>query len=83
LELYFITCINTQIAFFKYPFGGYILEVYRPREEHGLKVFEIRVLRKIFLCKRDEAGGDWRKMNNGELHDLYCSQNITIVWVIT
>jgi hypothetical protein len=59
LELYFITFINTQIAFFKYPIGGYILEVYRPREEQRLKVFESKVLRKIFCVngmKQEETG---------------------------
>jgi len=83
LELCFVTFTNTQIAFFKYPIDGYILEVCRPREEHRLKLFESKVLRKIFWCKRDEAGGDWRKMNNEELHGLYCSPNMFIVWVIT
>jgi hypothetical protein len=83
LELYFITCINTQITFCKYPIGGFILVVYRPGEEHRLKVLERRELRKIFWCKRDEAGGDRRKMNKEELHGLYCSPNMFIVWVIT
>jgi hypothetical protein len=72
-----------QITFFKYPIGGYVLEVCRPREEHRLKVFESKVLRKILWCKRDEAGGDWTKMNNEELHDLYCSPNMFVVWMIT
>jgi hypothetical protein len=42
------------------------------REEHRLKVFENRVLR-IFGPKRDEVMGDWRKLHNGELHNLYSS----------
>jgi len=83
LELNFITFINTQIALCKYPIGGIILVVYRPREEHRLKVFESRVLRKIFWCKWDEAGGDWRKINNEDLHGLYFSPNMFTVWVIT
>jgi hypothetical protein len=41
------------------------------REENGLKVFEIRVLRDIFGPKRDEATGGWRKVYGGELHDFY------------
>jgi hypothetical protein len=45
------------------------------REEHRLRVFENRVLR--FRPKRDEATGEWRKLHNGELHDLYSSPNIT------
>jgi hypothetical protein len=38
-------------------------------------VFENRVLR-IFWTKRDEVAGEWRKLNNEELNDLYCSPNI-------
>jgi hypothetical protein len=34
-------------------------------------VFETRVLRRIFGPKRDEVTGDWRKLHNGELHNLY------------
>jgi len=43
------------------------------REERRLRVFENRVLRKIFGPKRDEVTGDWRKLHNEELNDLYCS----------
>jgi hypothetical protein len=43
------------------------------REEHGLKVFENRVLRRIFGSKRDEVTGEWRKLHNEELNDLYSS----------
>jgi hypothetical protein len=45
------------------------------REEHRLRVFENRVLRKIFGPKREEEGS-WRKLHNDELHDLYSSPNI-------
>jgi hypothetical protein len=41
-----------------------------------VRVFENRVLRKIFGQKRDEATGDWRKLHNEELHNLYSSPNI-------
>jgi hypothetical protein len=44
------------------------------REERGLKVFESRVLRRIFGLKRDEMIGGRRKLHNEELHYLYCSQ---------
>jgi len=50
------------------------------REERGLKVFETRVLRRIFELKGDEVTGEWRKLHNDDLNDLYCSPNI--VWVI-
>jgi hypothetical protein len=46
------------------------------RKEHGLRVFENRVLRKIFGSKKDEVTGDLRKLHNEELHDLYSSQSI-------
>jgi hypothetical protein len=39
-------------------------------------VFENRVLRRIFGPKRDEVTGEWRKLHNNELTDLYCSPNI-------
>jgi hypothetical protein len=39
-------------------------------------VFENRVLRRIFGPKRDEVTGDWRKLHNEELHNLYSSPNI-------
>jgi len=49
------------------------------REERGLKVFENRVLRGIFGPKRNEVTGEWRKLHNEELNDLYCSPNIVRV----
>jgi hypothetical protein len=39
-------------------------------------VFENRVLRRIFGPKRDEVAGEWRKLHNKELHDLYSSPSI-------
>jgi hypothetical protein len=50
--------------------------IFRLREEHRLRVFENRVLRRIFGPKRDEATGDWRRLHNEELNDLYSSPNI-------
>jgi hypothetical protein len=46
------------------------------REEHGLKVFQNRVPRRIFGRKGDEVTGEWRKMHDGELHNLYSSRDI-------
>jgi hypothetical protein len=46
------------------------------REEHRLRVFENRVLRRIFGPRRDEVTGDWRKLHNEELHNLYSSPKI-------
>ena len=49
------------------------------REEHRLRVFENRVLRRIFGPKRDGVTGEWRKLHNEELNDLYSSSNIVRV----
>ncbi|KAJ4442963.1 hypothetical protein ANN_04585 [Periplaneta americana] len=46
------------------------------REEHRLRVFENKVLRKLFGAKRDEVTGEWRKLHNTELHALYSSPDI-------
>ncbi|KAJ4451853.1 hypothetical protein ANN_03331 [Periplaneta americana] len=46
------------------------------REEQRLRVFENKVLRKIFEAKRDEVTGEWRKLHNAELHALYSSPDI-------
>jgi hypothetical protein len=46
------------------------------REENRLRVFENRVLRRIFGPKRDEVTGERRKLHNEELHILYSSPNI-------
>ena len=40
------------------------------REERRLRVFENRVLRRVFAPKRDEVTGEWRKLHNEELNDL-------------
>jgi hypothetical protein len=46
------------------------------REKHRLRVFENRVLRKIFGPKTNEVVGGWKKLHNEELHNLYCSPSI-------
>ena len=46
------------------------------REEHRLRMFENRVLRRIFGPKRDKVTGEWRKVHNEEFNDLYSSPSI-------
>jgi len=46
------------------------------REERRLRVFENRVLRRIFGSKRDEVTGEWKKLHSEELNELYSSPNI-------
>jgi hypothetical protein len=48
------------------------------REQHRLRIFENRVLRRIFGSERDEDGS-WKKLYNDELHNLYSSPNIVKV----
>jgi hypothetical protein len=50
------------------------------REEHRLRVFENRLLRRIFGLKRDEVTGDWRNLHNEEFHRLYSA--LTIIRMI-
>ena len=49
------------------------------REERRLRVFENRVLRNVFGPKRNEVTGEWRKLHNEELNDLYSLPNIVRV----
>ena len=51
----------------------------RLREKRRLMLFENKVLRRIFGPKRDEVTGEWRKLHNEELNDLYSSPNIVRV----
>jgi hypothetical protein len=46
------------------------------REGHKLRVFDNRVLRRVFRLKMNEVMGGWRKLHNKELHDLYSSSSI-------
>jgi hypothetical protein len=46
------------------------------REKHRLKVFETRVLRKIFGPKWEEVIREWRRLHNKEHYDLYSSSNV-------
>jgi hypothetical protein len=49
------------------------------REERRLRVFKKRVLRRVFGPKRDEVTGEWRKLHNEELNDLYSLPNMVRV----
>jgi len=49
-------------------------------EESKLRLFENMVLRRIFGPRREEVTGEWRRLHNEELNDMYSSPNI--VWVI-
>jgi len=49
------------------------------REERRLRVFENRMLRRIFGPKRDDVTREWRKLHNEKLNDLYVSPNIVRV----
>jgi len=49
------------------------------REECRLRVFENRVLRRIFGLRREKVTGEWRKLHNEELNNFYCSPNIVRV----
>jgi hypothetical protein len=63
------------------PVALYSCETWLPtsREERKLRVFENMVLRRIFGPRRDEVMGEWRRLYNEELNDLYCSPNIVQV----
>jgi hypothetical protein len=72
---------NLKVKIYKtiiLPIVLYECETWSPtlREEHGLRVFENRVLRGIFGPKGDEVTGQWRKLHSGELHNLYSSADI-------
>jgi hypothetical protein len=51
------------------------------RQEHRLRVFESRMLRRIFGPKRDEVTGGWRKLHNEELHDWRIIKSRKMRWV--
>jgi hypothetical protein len=72
---------NVKVKIYKtiiLPVVLYRCETWSPtiREEHRLRVFENRVMRKIFGSKWDQVTGEWRKLHNGDLHNLYSSPAI-------
>ena len=68
LEIKIYRTIILPVVLYGYETWSLIL-----REERRLRVFENRVLRKIFGPKRDEVTGEWRKLSNEEFNDLYSS----------
>jgi hypothetical protein len=58
------------------PSGFSVIPSKETKKKNTLRMFENRVLRRIFGPKRDEVIGGWRKLHNGELHNLYSSPSI-------
>jgi len=69
------TDINLYIYFLPVVLYGCETWSLTRRDERKLRVFENTVLRRIFGSRRDEITGEWRRLHNEELNDLYCSQN--------
>ena len=70
------TCISIPRLF---PISIFLSMSLTYREERRLRVFENRVLRRVFGLKRDEVTGEWRKLHNEELNNLYSLPNIVRV----
>ena len=76
-----LQCKNIKIKIYRTTVSSFVLygcETWSLtlREERRLRVFENRVLRRIFGPKRDEVTGEWRRLHYEELNDLYSSPNI-------
>jgi hypothetical protein len=72
---------NFNMQDYNFACGSYGCETWSLilREEHRLRVFENRVPRRIFGSNGDDVKGEWRKLHNEGLHDLYSSQVIIII----
>ena len=72
---------NLNIKIYRSVIVWYVCETWSLtlREERKLRVFENRVLRRLFGSKRNEVTGEWRKLHNEELRDLYSLPNIVLV----
>jgi hypothetical protein len=74
-----LLCKNTKIKIYItiiLPVVLYGYETYTLREDHRLRVFQKSVPNRIFGPKRGEVMGEWRKLHNGMLHNLYSSPDI-------
>jgi hypothetical protein len=67
---------NVKISIYKTIILPVVLYGYETWEEHRLRVFENKMLRRIFRPQRYEETGEWRKLHNEELHDLCSSPSI-------
>jgi len=81
LYLYFLLSKNLTITIYRTIILPVLLcecetRSFTLREEHRLRVFENRVLRRILGPKRDEVTGEWRKLHTEEFNDLYSSPSI-------
>jgi hypothetical protein len=88
-----VSCLNCKESLWKVIIPNYLyatqqakdyISNFTLREEFGFRVFESGVLRKIFGPKWQEVTGDWRKLHNDELCDLYFRTNVIrmrgIIW---
>ena len=72
-DLYLLRCFTIILAVVLYGCGTWSLTL---REEHRVRVFENKVLRRIFQPKRDKVTREWRKLHNEAINDLNASPNI-------
>jgi hypothetical protein len=76
-----LLCINVKVKIYKTIILPVVLYGYETRsvtlsEVHRLRESENGVLRRIFVPKRDEVTGEWRKLHSEELHILYSSPDV-------
>jgi len=75
----FPTVSNKQVLHQEFTSVHAAYSIFHEWKERKLRVFENMVLRRIFGPRRDEVTGEWRKLHNEELNDLYSSPNIVRV----
>jgi hypothetical protein len=67
---------NIKLRIYKTLILSVVLYGCETYEEHRLRVYENKVLRRMYGTKRDDVTGEWRKLHNEELHDLYSSPSM-------